>query len=413
MSTQQHIDLMERYSARNYKPLDIVIDRAEGIWVWDPEGNRYLDFLSCYSAVNHGHSHPEIIAALKEQADRVAVTSRAFHNAELGPFLRDLCELCGADMALPMNTGAEAVETAIKAVRAWGYQVKGVPDGKAEIIVCADNFHGRTVTIISFSTEPLYQKDFGPFTPGFEVIEYGNADALERAITPNTVAFIVEPIQGEAGVCIPPEGFLRRARQLCTDHRVLLVADEIQTGLGRSGRNFACDHEEVKPDLYILGKALGGGVLPISAIVGSREVVNVFEPGSHGSTFGGNPLACAVARAALRILVDQRLADRSAELGDYLMTKLRTLNSPLIKEVRGRGLFVGVELTPEAGGARRYCEQLMAQGLLCKETHENVIRFAPPLVIERQDIDWAFERIRRVIDSDAVEQTSADPAPSG
>jgi ornithine--oxo-acid transaminase len=401
-TSQEIIAVTEQYGAHNYHPLDVVIEKAQGAWVWDCEGKKYLDFLSAYSAVNQGHCHPKIIQALKDQADKVTLTSRAFHNDQLGPFLQELCELTGFDMALPMNTGAEAVETAIKAARKWGYTVKGVPADQAEIIVCADNFHGRTVTIISFSTEPLYQKDFGPFTPGFEVIEYGDAEALERAITPNTVAFIVEPIQGEAGVCIPPEGFLKRARQLCTDNRVLLVADEIQTGLGRTGRTFACDHEDVKPDLYILGKALGGGVLPISAIAGSREVLNVFEPGSHGSTFGGNPLACAVARVALRILVDQRLADRSAELGDYLMTKLRTLKSPLIKEVRGRGLFVGVELTPEAGGARRYCEQLMAQGMLCKETHENVIRFAPPLVIERQDIDWAFERIRRVIDGDAA-----------
>ncbi|MBW2529797.1 MAG: ornithine--oxo-acid transaminase [Deltaproteobacteria bacterium] len=410
MSTQQHIDLMERYSARNYKPLNVVIDRAEGIWVWDPEGNKYLDFLSCYSAVNHGHSHPEIIATLKRQADKVAVTSRAFLNAELGPFLKELCELCGADMALPMNSGAEAVETAIKAARAWGYQHKGVPEGKAEIVVCADNFHGRTVTIISFSTEPLYQKDFGPFTPGFQVIPYGDAAALERAITPNTVAFLVEPIQGEAGVCIPPEGFLARARQLCTDHRVLLIADEIQTGLGRTGKLFACDHEQVEPDLFILGKALGGGVLPISAIVGAREVLEVFVPGSHGSTFGGNPLACAVARAALRILVEQRLPERSAELGAYLMEKLRTLDNPLIKEVRGRGLFVGVELAPEAGGARRYCEQLMAKGLLCKETHDDVIRFAPPLVIEREDIDWAFERVREVLAGAEAAPAEASPA---
>ena len=399
MSTKQHIDLMERYSARNYKPLPVVIERASGIWVWDPEGNRYLDFLACYSAVNQGHCHPKIVAALKQQADKVTVTSRAFHNTELGPFLQELCELCGTDMGLPMNSGAEAVETAVKAARAWGYRVKGVPDGQAEIVACSDNFHGRTVMTISFSTEPLYRDGFGPFTPGFKIIPYGDAAALEQAVGPNTVGFLVEPIQGEAGVRIPPQGFLRRARQICSERRVLLLADEIQTGFGRTGKMFACEHEGVKPDLYIMGKALSGGVLPVSAVAGSAEVLGVFRPGEHGSTFGGNPLACAVARAALRVLVDEHLPERSAELGEYLMARLRTLRSKHVKEVRGLGLFVGVELHPEAGGARRFCEQLMGEGLLCKETHDHVIRFAPPLVIERADIDWAFERVRKVLEA--------------
>ncbi len=398
MSTDQLIDLTERHSAPNYRPLPVVLARGQGIWVWDPEGNRYLDFLACYSAVNHGHCHPTIVAALREQAERIAVTSRAFHNAELGPFLAELCELCGADMALPMNSGAEAVETAIKTARAWGYRNKGVPAGKAEIVVCQGNFHGRTITVVSMSNEPLYRDPFGPFTPGFKTIPYGDADALERAIGPNTVGFLVEPIQGEAGVRIPPEGFLRRARELCSEHQVLLMADEIQTGLGRTGKLFACQHEQVKPDLLILGKALGGGLLPISAVVGSTEVMSVFRPGEHGSTFGGNPLACAVARAALRVLVEERLPEQSAELGGYLMDKLRTIDNPLIKEIRGRGLFVGVELRPEAGGARRYCEGLMQRGLLCKETHKHVIRFAPPLVITRPDIDWAFEQVRKVLE---------------
>ncbi|MFH1808084.1 MAG: ornithine--oxo-acid transaminase [Pseudomonadota bacterium] len=399
MHSDELFALTDRYSARNYKPLPIVIEYADGIWVWDPEEHKYLDFLSCYSAVNHGHRHPEIMKTLIQQASRVTVTSRAFHNALLGPFLRDVCELTGTEMGLPMNTGAEAVETAIKAARQWGYKVKGVPANQAEIIVCSDNFHGRTVTIISFSTEPLYQEGFGPFTPGFKIIPYGDAAALEKAITPNTVAFMVEPIQGEAGVIIPPAGYLKRARELCTKNNVLLVADEIQTGFGRTGKLFACEHEGVKPDLYILGKALGGGVLPISAVVGSKDVMGLFTPGSHGSTFGGNPLACAVSCTAMRVLREDRLTERSAELGEYLMGRLRTLKSKHIKEVRGRGLFVGVELHKEAGGARRFCEALMAEGMLCKETHDDVIRFAPPLVIEKKDIDWAFERIKKVLEA--------------
>ncbi|MBI4704849.1 MAG: ornithine--oxo-acid transaminase [Deltaproteobacteria bacterium] len=399
MRTPELLGMMDRYSARNYHPLPVVIERASGIWAWDPEGNRYLDFLSCYSAMNHGHCHPALVAALEKQARLVAVTSRAFHNAELGPFLKELCELTGHEMALPMNTGAEAVETAIKAARAWGYRERGVPDGQAEIIACTDNFHGRTVTIVSFSSEPAYRDGFGPFTPGFRLIPYGDAEALARAIGPHTVAFLVEPIQGESGVRVPPEGFLRRAREICSARGVLLVADEIQTGLGRTGRLLCCDHEGIKPDLVVLGKALGGGLLPISAVVGSAAVLGVFRPGEHGSTFGGNPLACAVARRALQVLVEERLAQRAAERGAQLMAGLRALHSPHVKEVRGRGLLVGVELVPQAGGARRFCESLMSEGLLCKETHQDVVRFAPPLVIGPEDIDWALERVRRVLAS--------------
>jgi ornithine--oxo-acid transaminase len=397
--SQEIIDRTERNSAHNYKPLPVVIERAEGIWVWDPEGHQYLDFLSSYSALNQGHRHPKIVAALKAQADLVTVTSRAFYNIEFGSFCAELCALCGSDMdmVLPMNSGAEAVETALKAARKWAYQVKKVPDGKAEIIVCADNFHGRTITIVSFSTEDDYRNDFGPFTPGFKVIPYGDAAALAKAITPNTAAFLVEPIQGEAGVRIPPAGFLRETRELCAKSNVLFLADEIQTGFGRTGRMFACDHEDVRPDMYILGKALGGGVYPISAVVAPSRVLGVFRPGEHGSTFGGNPLGCAVARAALKVLVDERLPQRSQELGEYFVTRLREIKSPHVKEVRGRGLLLGVELHPAAGGARRFCEALQAEGLLCKETHTHVIRFAPPLVIERADLDWALERVARVL----------------
>ncbi|MBN2361513.1 MAG: ornithine--oxo-acid transaminase [Deltaproteobacteria bacterium] len=398
MRSDQLMALMDRYSARNYRPLPVVIEKASGIWVWDPEGRRYLDFLACYSAVNQGHCHPKIVQALVDQASKVTVTSRAFHNAELPLFVEELCQLSGTEMALPMNSGAEAVETAVKVARAWGYRVKGVPRDRAEIIVCADNFHGRTITQCGFSTESLYRDAFGPYGPGFKVIPYGDDAALEQAITPDTVAFLVEPVQGEAGVRIPPAGYLQRAAAACKKANVLLVADEIQTGFGRTGKLFCCDHDGVKPDLTTLGKALGGGVLPISAVVGRADVLGVIKPGEHGSTFGGNPLACAVARAAMRVLVDEKLTERSAELGEYLMGKLRTIESRHIKEVRGRGLFVGVELHQEAGGARRFCEALMREGMLCKETHEDVIRFAPPLVIERADIDWAFERIKRVLE---------------
>ena len=388
----------EAYGAANYKPLPIVISRAEGVWVEDPEGRRYLDMLSAYSALNQGHRHPAIVQALKEQADRVTLTSRAFHNERLTEFYDRLSAYTGKPMILPMNTGAEAVETAVKAVRRWAYQVKGVARDQAEIIVCEGNFHGRTTTITSFSSEEEYRRGFGPFTPGFVCIPYGDLKALEAAIGPNTAAFLVEPIQGEAGIRIPPEGYLRQARALTREHSVLLVADEIQTGFGRTGKRFACDWEGVEPDVYLLGKALGGGVLPVSAVAADREVLGVFTPGSHGSTFGGNPLACAVACAALAVVRDERLAERSAELGGYFLSKLQAIRSrcPQIADVRGRGLFIGVELTEEA---RPYCEKLMQAGLLCKETHRTTIRFAPPLTIARKELDWALERIEAVLAS--------------
>ena len=397
MTSEQIIALTERFSAHNYHPLPVVIARAQGVWVTDVAGKRYMDMLSAYSAISHGHSHPELIAALVEQAARVAVTSRAFHNDQLGPFAEALTSLCGMEMMLPMNTGAEAVETAIKAARKWGYRVKGVPRHDAEIIVCADNFHGRTTTVISFSTEPLYREDFGPFTPGFKVVPYGDAEALEEAITPNTVAFLVEPIQGEAGVVVPPEGYLRRVREICDRHRVLLIADEIQTGLARTGRMFAFQHEGITVDLMTLGKALGGGLLPVSAVVGSAEVLGLFTPGEHGSTFGGNPLACAVGRKAIEILVRDDLAGRAAELGDYFMNRLRAIDSPHVDHVRGKGLLIGVVLKRTAGGARRFCEALMEEGVLCKETHEDVIRFAPPLIVTREGIDLAVDRAAKVL----------------
>jgi ornithine--oxo-acid transaminase len=391
------MELADLYGAHNYHPLPLVLTRGEGSRVWDSEGRSYLDFLSCYSALSHGHRHPRILAAMLEQCQRLTLTSRAFHNELMGPFLRDLCEFAGADMALPMNTGAEAVETAIKAARKWAYEVKGVPRHKAEIITCSNNFHGRTVTIISFSTEDLYRDDFGPFTPGFKVVEYGDIDAMAAAFTLNTAAVLIEPIQGEAGVVIPPEGYMAAVRELCTANEALLVADEVQTGLGRTGARFACDHEDVRPDLYVLGKALGGGVYPVSAVVGTREVLGLFTPGEHGSTFGGNPLACAVGIEALRVLVDEQLTERAAELGGHLISRLGSVESPHIKEVRGKGMLVGVVLHPEAGGARRFCEALMDVGLLCKETHEDVIRFAPPLVIERDELDWSVDQFEGVM----------------
>jgi len=395
--SQSFIAAEEQFSAHNYHPLDVVVERAEGVWLYDVGGKRYMDCLSAYSAVNQGHRHPRIVKALVEQAGRVTLTSRAFRNDQFGPFAQELCELTGYEMMLPMNSGAEAVETAVKAARKWGYTVKGVPDGQAEIIVCADNFHGRTLTVISFSTEPQYRAGFGPFTPGFGVIPYGDADALEKAITPNTVAFMVEPIQGESGVHIPPPGFLQRAREICDKNRVLLIADEIQSGLGRAGKLFACEWENVRPDVAIIGKALSGGLYPVSAVLASREVLGVFKPGDHGSTFGGNPLACAVAREALRVIVDEKLCERSAELGEYFKGRLLRIESPHVQEVRGRGLFIGVELKPEAGGARRFCEALRDRGLLCKETHQHVIRFAPPLVVTKEELDWALQQIEAVL----------------
>ncbi|MCZ8518455.1 MULTISPECIES: ornithine--oxo-acid transaminase [Paenibacillus] len=391
--TTNIIEQTERYGAQNYRPLPIVISHAEGVWVHDPEGGKYMDMLSAYSALNHGHRHPKIIGALKDQADKVTLTSRAFYNDQLGVFYEKLSRLTGKDMILPMNTGAEAVETALKAVRRWAYDVKKVPADQAEIIVCAGNFHGRTVTITSFSSDAEYQRGFGPFTPGFRNVPYGDLEALRAAITPNTAAFLVEPIQGEAGIVIPQEGFLRGARQLCRDQNVLMVADEIQTGFGRTGKLFACDWEDVQPDVYIMGKALGGGVFPISAVAGDAGILGVFNPGSHGSTFGGNPLGCAVAIAALDVLEEEELVRRSAELGAYFLGKLKEIANPKIKEIRGRGLFIGVELTE---AARPYCERLKELGLLCKETHDTTIRFAPPLTITQENLDWALERIRQV-----------------
>jgi len=391
------IRLEETYGAHNYHPLDVVIERARGVWVWDVEGNKYLDFLAAYSAVNQGHCHPRIVAALREQADRVTLTSRAFRNDQLGPLCAEICQLTGYTRFLPMNSGAEAVETAIKAARKWAHTIKGIPEDRGEILVFEGNFHGRTTTIVGFSSDEQYRKGFGPFTPGFRILPYGDAAAVERAITPETVAILVEPIQGEGGILIPPAGFLRRLRDLATANRVLLAVDEIQSGLGRTGKMFCFEHEAIRPDIVVIGKALGGGCMPISGILADDEVMGVFHPGDHGSTFGGNPLACAVARAALAVLGEERLAERSAELGDYFVTRLRTLNSKYVKEIRGRGLWIGVELTADAGGARRFCEALQKEGLLCKETHFNIIRFAPPLVITRQEIDWAMERIARVL----------------
>jgi ornithine--oxo-acid transaminase len=395
LNSQNFMDLENLYGAHNYRPLDVVIERAEGVWVYDCEGKRYLDCLAAYSALNQGHCHPKILQALVEQAGKVTLTSRAFRNDQLPLLYEDLHELTGFDMVLPMNTGAEAVETAIKTARKWGYTVKGIPEGRAEIIVCANNFHGRTVTIVSFSTEAQYREGFGPFTPGFKVISFGDTRALTEAITPNTCAFLVEPIQGEAGILIPPLGFLKEASQICRRYQVLLVADEIQSGLGRTGKLFAYMHEGIRPDILIVGKALGGGFYPVSAVLAAREILEVFQPGDHGSTFGGNPLACAVARAALRVLAEEKLTERSAELGAYFLGLLRTLRSPHLKEVRGKGLWIGIELRVPA---RPYCEALKNEGILCKETHDKVIRIAPPLIIRRDEIDWAFERIKRVIE---------------
>ena len=393
---QAFIALEEQYGAHNYHPLDVVIERGEGVWVYDVDGRKYLDCLAAYSAVNQGHCHPRIMQAVVEQVKRVTLTSRAFRNDQLPLLYKLLHDLTGYDMSLPMNSGAEAVETAVKAARKWGYTVKGIPKDKAEIIVCADNFHGRTTTVISFSTDEQYRDGFGPLTPGFPVIPFGDAAALEAAITPNTAAFLVEPIQGEAGIIIPPDGFLKQAEALCRANNVLFICDEIQAGLGRTGRLFAHQWEGVRPDMVIIAKALSGGYYPISAVLADKAVLGVFKPGDHGSTFGGNPLACAVARAALQVLIDEKLVERSAELGEYLLAKLRAIESPVIREVRGRGLWIGVELTV---AARPYCERLMQEGMLCKETHDHVIRLAPPLVITREEIDWAVERLKKVLAS--------------
>lgn len=392
-----YIDLENSFGAHNYHPLDVVLTRGDGVWVYDVDGERYLDCLSAYSAVNQGHCHPRIVSTLVEQAQRLTLTSRAFYNDQLGPFYEELCGFSGYEMALPMNTGAEAVETAIKAARKWGYTRKGVPADQAEIIVCAGNFHGRTTTIISFSSESQYKDGFGPLTPGFVLIPYGDVDALAAAITPNTVAFLVEPIQGEGGVITPPPGYLAAAAALCRDRQVLFIADEIQTGLGRTGKRFACDHEGVRPDVIILGKALSGGFYPVSAVLSDREVLGVFQPGDHGSTFGGNPLGAAIARTALRVLQDEGLIENAAALGAYFQQGLTALSSPLVREVRGKGLLIGVDLNPTAKPARTYCQALRQRGILAKDTHDTVIRFAPPLVITRQQIDWALKRIGGVL----------------
>jgi len=397
LRTQDYVALEDQYNAHNYQPLDVVLTRGEGVWVWDVEGRKYLDCLSAYSAVNQGHCHPRIVRAMQEQAQELALTSRAFRNDQLPLLAKELCELTGYEMMLPMNSGAEAVETALKAARKWGYTVKGVADERAEIIACSGNFHGRTISIITFSPSEQYRDGFGPFTPGFELIPYGDAGALERAITPNTGAFLVEPVQGEGGVVVPPEGYLERVRELCSEHNVLMIADEIQSGLGRTGKLLACEHEGVRPDVVTLGKALSGGMYPVSAVMASEEVLGVFNPGDHGSTFGGNPLACAVAREALKVIVEENLCERAAELGEYLMARLKEIESPHVKLVRGRGLFVGIVLKQEAGGARRFCEALQERGVLAKETHEHIIRLAPPLVITREQIDWAVERVAAVL----------------
>jgi ornithine--oxo-acid transaminase len=393
--TQELVELEARYGANNYRPLDVVIERAEGVWVYDIEGKRYLDCLAAYSAVNQGHCHPKILKTLYEQAAKVTLTSRAFRNEQLPLLYNDLHDLTGFEVALPMNSGAEAVETAVKTARKWGYKLKGIPENTAEIIVCAGNFHGRTITAVSFSSDPQYRDGFGPFTPGFKIIPFGDPAALRQAITPNTCAFLVEPIQGEAGIVIPPDGFLREAADVCRENRVLLMLDEIQSGLGRTGKLFAYMHEDVTPDVLVIGKALAGGFYPVSAVLGSREVMSVYKPGDHGSTFGGNPLACALARTALRVLIEEDLIGRSAEMGTYFLKRLRSLQSSAIRQVRGRGLWIGLELF---GPARPYCEELMQEGVLCKETHDTVIRFAPPLTITRSEIDWAFERISAVIE---------------
>lgn len=394
LESKELIALEETYGAHNYHPLDVVIERGEGAWVFDVEGKRYLDCLAAYSAVNQGHCHPRLVETLLEQARKITLTSRAFRNAQLPLLCKELHDLTGMDMALPMNSGAEAVETAIKAARKWGYTKKGIPEGQAEVIVCEGNFHGRTISVVSFSTEEQYKKGFGPYTPGFRAVPFGDAAALRAAITPNTCGFLLEPIQGEAGIRIPRDGFLSEAAVICREHRVLLIADEIQSGLGRTGKLFAYMHEGIRPDVLIIGKALSGGFYPVSAVLASKEILGVFQPGDHGSTFGGNPLASALARTALRILVDEKLVDRSAELGEYFLEKLRKIQSPVVREIRGRGLWIGIELNTDA---RPYCEALKEEGILCKETHSRIIRIAPPLVITRDEIDWACDRLAKVL----------------
>jgi len=397
METYGFIELEEKYGAHNYQPLNVVLSRGQGVWVWDVEGKKYLDCLASYSAVNQGHCHPRIMQTMIEQCQRLTLTSRAFRNDQLGPFYEELCKLTNSHKVLPMNSGAEAVETVIKAVRKWGYKVKGVPKDRAEIIVCENNFHGRTITLVGFSTEEHYREGFGPFTPGFRIVPFGDAGALESAVTPNTVGFLVEPIQGEAGIVIPPEGYLKEAKSICEKNQVVLILDEIQTGLGRTGKLLAEQHEGIEADISLIGKALSGGFYPISAVLSNTEVLGVLRPGEHGSTFGGNPLACAVARTALKVLIEEGMIENSAAMGSYFLGELKRIKNPFIREVRGRGLMIGVELFPEAGGARLFCEKLMSNGILCKETHDHIIRFAPPLIISQQEIDWALERIDRVL----------------
>lgn len=397
MDRQYYINLEDEFGAHNYNPLDVVLNRGERVWVWDVEGNKYMDCLSAYSAVNQGHCHPEIMRTMIEQAQKLTLTSRAFRNDQLGLFYQEICKLTNSHKVLPMNSGAEAVETVIKAVRKWGYQVKGVPQDQAEIIVCENNFHGRTITIVGFSTNEKSREGFGPFTPGFKIIPFGNVNALKEAITPNTVAFMVEPIQGEAGVIIPPAGYLKEVKTVCEKNNVLLILDEIQTGLGRTGKILAEEHEGIEADLTLIGKALSGGFCPISAVLSNAEVLGVLKPGEHGSTFGGNPLACAVARTAIKVLIDENMIENAAIMGKYFLSRLSEIKSPYIKEVRGKGLMIGVELIHEVEGARQFCEKMMARGVLCKETHENIIRFSPPLVITKEEIDWALERIEPVL----------------
>ena len=397
MNTQEFIALEEQFGAHNYHPLDVVIGKAEGVWVYDVDGKKYLDCLSAYSAVNQGHVHPDILNALLEQAQKVTLTSRAFRNDQLPLLYKELSEMTGYEMSLPMNSGAEAVETALKLARKWAYRVKGVPRHQAEIIVADGNFHGRTISIITFSSEELYRDDFGPFTPGFITVKYGDASAIENAITPNTAAVMLEPIQGEGGVIIPPNGYLKQVSEICKKNNVLFMADEIQTGLARTGKLFACEYEDVRADVMIVGKALSGGFYPVSAVLADKEILGLFTPGEHGSTFGGNPLGAAVARASLKVIRDEKLVERSYELGEYFMEQLSEILSPHVKEVRGKGLLIGVELKPEAGGARRFCEAMQEKGILAKETHDNIIRFAPPLVIDKETIDWALPSIRDVL----------------
>ncbi len=399
MKKAEFIQLENRYGAHNYHPLDVVLTRGEGVWVWDNDGNKYLDCLSAYSAVNQGHCHPKIVETLVRQARRLTLTSRAFRNDQLAVFYRELCEITDSHKALPMNSGAEAVETVIKTVRKWGCEVKGIPENEAEIIVCDHNFHGRTITIISFSTDSISRKGFGPFTPGFRSIPFGDGIALETAVTANTVGFLVEPVQGEAGVIIPPSGYLKEVKEICDKHRILLILDEIQTGLGRTGKMLAEEHEGIQSDLTVIGKALSGGVYPVSAVLSNSEVMDVLHPGEHGSTFGGNPLACAVACTAVKVLVEEGMIENSARMGTYFLKGLKEIRSDIIREVRGKGLLIGMELHPGTVGARKVCEQLMKKGLLCKETHDNIIRFAPPLVISRDIIDWALENIEETISS--------------